>query len=196
MTREGVHAVQLNIRGKNLEITETSRAMVAEKLSRLERYRDDLTEATVELSYEKAKSAQDRYHIDVSLLAEGSLLLRAEARGAELRTALDTLVDVAYRQAVKQKERLQQRSKVSAAKTAAAMIASEMDSARRIPSEPTSVVVTEVVPMKPLTLDEALQDLNSQERDWLLFLDAKTSQPAVLERQGDGSFILHLPTPV
>lgn len=184
--------MQLNVRGKNLEVTESLRALVQDKLGKLDRYFGEVTEVEVELTYERTKSVQDRHHVDASLLSDGSLILRAEARGVDMRAALDNLVDVVQGRVVRHKERLQQRGKVSAAKLAAAQEASDLASiARPVPARGPGVD-TQEIDGKPLTLDEALEELASMDREWLLFVNARSGLVNVLERRG-GSYVLHTP---
>ena len=128
--------MQMVVRGKNLEVTDSVRQLVEGKLGKVDRYFEDITEAVVELSYDKnLRNAEARTHVDVSLLADGALLLRAEAHGRDLRTALDSVADVIQRRTVRHKEKLQQRGRVSAAKTVAA-IAAGLDAADAIASVP------------------------------------------------------------
>ncbi len=183
--------MQLNVRGKNLEVTESLRALVQDKLGKLDRYFDELTEVDVELTFEKTKSVQDRHHVDASLLASGSLILRAEARGVDMRAALDNLFEVVQGRVVRHKEKLQQRGKVSAAKAAAAQEAAESAPVGRLTPEP--VVNVQQIDTKPVTVDEALEELAAADQDWMVFVNARSGHVNVLERRRDGSYILHAP---
>jgi len=184
--------MQLLIRGKNLEVTESLRALVEGKLGKLDRYLGNLTEVEVELTYEKTKAVQDRNHVDVSLLADGSLLLRAEARGVDMRTALDNLADVIQGRIVRHKEKLQERGKVSAAKTAAAVVAAEMEGPALAERE-RPVVETQQIEMKPLSVEEALDEMSMVGRDWFLFINADSGQVNLLQRRADGNYTLFVP---
>ena len=193
--------MQLVVRGKNLEVTDSVRQLVDGKLGKVDRYFEDITEAVVELSYDKnVRNADARTHVDVSLLADGALLLRAEAHGRDLRTALDSVADVIQRRTVRHKEKLQQRGRVSAAKTVAA-IAAGLDAADAIASVPldedeeeegVQVEQREIL-AKPLTVDEALESIFDSDADVLAFINATTDQVNVLHRQPDGRYFLLVP---
>jgi putative sigma-54 modulation protein len=194
--------MQLVVRGKNLEVSDSLRQLVEGKLGKVDRYFEDITEAVVELSYDKnLRNAEARTHVDVSLLANGALLLRAEAQGRDLRTALDSVADVIQRRTVRHKEKLQQRGRVSAAKTVAA-IAAGLDAADAIASVPLeddedeeeSVRIEQrEILAKPLTVDEALESMYDSDDVVLAFINATTDQINVLHRRDDGHYILYVP---
>ncbi len=52
--------MQLIIQGKNIEVTDRLREYVEKKVSRLDRYMPNITEARVELSTESTRSAEHR----------------------------------------------------------------------------------------------------------------------------------------
>ncbi len=185
--------MQLVIRGKNLEITESLRAMVEDKFAKLDRYLDNLTEVDVELTYEKTRTVEGRNHADVSLLADGALILRAEANGVDMRAALDNLSEIIQNRMTRRKEKLQGRGKVSAAKTAAAEIAASM--AAETVARGTPRVQTEEIEMKPLSVEEAIDEMPLSGRDWFLFINADSGQANLLRRGPDGNYTLYVPAP-
>ena len=191
--------MQVIIRSKNLEVNEHLRALVEGKLSKLSRYLENLTEVDVELSYEKTRSAEDRLHVGVSLRADGSPLLRAEARAADVRSALDEVADVVQRRAVRHKERLQDRGKVSAAKTLAAIVAAALEDSSGTDAPAAPAIETQSIEMKPLTVDDALDEMSLSGsplgRDLFLFVNADTGQANILQRRPDGGFTVYVPSP-
>ncbi len=71
--------MKLIIHGRNIEMTDRLREYVEKKVSRLDRYMSDITEARVELATESARSAEHRQDAQLTLRAKGKLL-RAEER--------------------------------------------------------------------------------------------------------------------
>ena len=194
--------MQLVVRGKNIEVTDSLRQLVEGKLGKVDRYFEVITEAVVELSYDRnLRNAEARTHVDVSLLADGALLIRAEAQGRDLRTALDSVSDIIQRRTVRHKEKLQQRGRVSAAKTVAA-ISAGLDAADAIASVPLeegedeeeSVRIEQrEILAKPLTVDEALESMYESDAEVLAFINATTDQINVLHRQSDDRYVLYVP---
>ena len=52
--------MQLIVQGKNIEVTDRVREYIEKKVSRLDRYLPNITEARVEVSTESARSAEHR----------------------------------------------------------------------------------------------------------------------------------------
>ena len=59
--------MQLNVSGKNLEVTDSLREYVEKKIGRLDRYLPTITDARVELSVENTRAAKDRQVAQVTL---------------------------------------------------------------------------------------------------------------------------------
>lgn len=188
--------MQITIRSKNIGVSESLRNLIERKLGRLERFFDDLSSVDVELSREPTKSQRDSNRIEVSLHSGRRLLARAEARDDDIRSALDSVADVLQVQIVRHKEKLKERGKVSAAKTVAAMTASESSSNLESDGDETPVIVTQPIEMKPQTVEEAADELIASGSPWLLFIDARTGQVCVLESQADGSVVHYEAVPV
>lgn len=181
----------ITVRGKNLEITESLRRLVEEKLGRMDRFYDGLTEANVELTAEKTKSVNSRNHVDVSLLASGNLILRAEAHGVDMRTAVDNITDIVQKQLVRLKERLHDRQNVSVAKTIGEAVST--DYRRENPrDEPEARIMTETIDNKPMSVEEAVDEMRLAGQDYLIFFNSDTNQVNVLARTSEHNYVLYI----
>lgn len=92
--------MQLNLTGHHVEITDALRAYVAEKLQRLERHFDHVSNAHVILSVEKT-----RQKAEATINATGNQL-HADAVEEDMYAAIDALADKLDRQIKKHKEKL------------------------------------------------------------------------------------------
>ena len=91
--------MQLNISGHHIDVTDSLKSYVIEKLQRLERHYDHITNAHVILSVDKLKQrAEATVHIS------GAEVF-ADADCADLYAAIDKLVDKLDRQILKYKEK-------------------------------------------------------------------------------------------
>jgi putative sigma-54 modulation protein len=184
--------VQVTIKGKNLEITESLRSLVEDKFGRLDKYSDDLTEIRVELTHERTKAAVDRNHIDAMLMASGSQILRAEARGIDMRAAIDTLFETVQGQLLRHKERLHDRSRASAAKTAGEIVSGEMRRANPL-DMPDHVILTEPIEVKPMSVAEAVDEMRLSGDDILVFVNSDSDQVNVLRMADQRHFTIYVP---
>jgi putative sigma-54 modulation protein len=92
--------MQLNISGHHVDISDALRSYVNEKLSKLERHYDNMTNVHVVLSVEKLQNrAEATIHV-----AGGELF--ADADCDDMYAAIDALVDKLDRQLIKHKEKV------------------------------------------------------------------------------------------
>ena len=96
--------MQLIITGKNLEVSEPLRAYVQDKIGKLDRYMDSISEANVELSIAKTNSSLDSQVVEVTLRSKNPIL-RAEQRSADMRAAIDAVRDKLQRQISRYKKK-------------------------------------------------------------------------------------------
>ncbi len=94
-------SMQLNLSGQHIEITEALRNYVSNKMERLERHFDHVTNMHVVLSVEKL-----RQKAEATLHVSGANLF-ANAEHEDMYAAIDALTDKLDRQIKKHKEKLQ-----------------------------------------------------------------------------------------
>ena len=92
--------MQLNISGHHVDVTDALRSYTSEKLSRLERHFDHITNAHVVLSVEKL-----RQRAEATIHVSGAELF-ADADADDMYAAIDMLADKLDRQVLKHKEKL------------------------------------------------------------------------------------------
>ena len=93
--------MQVNISGQHLEVTEPLRSYVNEKLERLERHFDKITNVQVILSVDKLEQK-----VEATLHIPGDKVV-ANAVDADMYAAIDSLTDKLDRQLKKHKEKTQ-----------------------------------------------------------------------------------------
>ena len=85
--------LDVEIYGRNMEITDRIRDYVDKKVSKLDRYLPGIDEARVDLSYERsARSAADRQVAQITVRGKG-FILRSEERADDIFAALDIALD-------------------------------------------------------------------------------------------------------
>ena len=96
--------MELQIHGRNVEITDQVRKHVQQKLGQLSRHLPGLSRATVELAPESTRAKKDRVVAQVTLDLSGSIL-RAEQRAANTSSAINSVVEVLTRRIERYKSR-------------------------------------------------------------------------------------------
>lgn len=95
--------MQLNLTGHHVDITDALRSYVDEKMQKLERHFDHVTNVHVILSVEKLQQkAEAKVHVS------GADVF-ADATHEDMYAAIDSLIDKLDRQVIKHKEKIQAR---------------------------------------------------------------------------------------
>ena len=184
--------MQLLIKGKNVEVTDAMRAHVEKKMGRLDRYLDSITTTEVEISTEKTRAASDRYAVQVTMFANGTIL-RGEERGQDVLAAVDSVVDVMQRRLSHYKGKLYRRGRgtvpkevLAEAVATTASDASEPEEAEE-PHEP-KVVRIKRIAMKPMSVAEAADQMELLGHDFFLFFNSSTNTTSVIYRRHGGDY--------
>jgi putative sigma-54 modulation protein len=91
--------MQITISGQQVEITESLRTYVSEKVGRIQKHFDHVINTSVVLHVQK-----NRHMAEATIHARGATL-HADAEGGDMYAAIDSLVDKLDRQMRKHKER-------------------------------------------------------------------------------------------
>lgn len=102
--------MQVNISGHQLDVTDPLRDYVEEKLNRLERHFDRITNVQVIMSVDKLKQK-----VEATLHVAGGEVV-ANAEHEDMYAAIDLLVDKLDRQLIKHKEKQVERQQGAAAR--------------------------------------------------------------------------------
>ena len=94
--------MQITVSGQQMEITDPLRNYVTDKLSRIQKHFDHVTNTTVVLHHEKKKN---RHHAEATINAKGAQL-HANSEGADMYAVIDALADKLDRQVLKHKDKL------------------------------------------------------------------------------------------
>ncbi len=86
-------AIEVEVYGRNMEVTDRINDYVAKKVTKLDRYLPGIEEARVDVAYIKsARSASDRQVAQITVRGKG-FILRSEERADDIFSALDTALD-------------------------------------------------------------------------------------------------------
>lgn len=89
--------MQLRVKGKNLEVSDSIRAYAERKLAKLERQLDDLAEVELELAVERNPSIAANQVAEVTVRMKGHTL-RAREASPDMKASIDELTEKLLRQ--------------------------------------------------------------------------------------------------
>jgi putative sigma-54 modulation protein len=174
--------MELQIAGTNMELAPDVRRYVERKLGKLNRHLRNIIDIKVEISEEKTKSPEQHYLVRVTVSGEaGGAVFHGEERGEDLFRAIDKVVNVLTRQLEHHKGKLHKKGRGSS------LARGELKGAVG-PAEPTSKVVkTKRFDVKPMSVDEAIEQMEILGHSFFLFFDADAKKVKLLYRRNDGN---------
>jgi putative sigma-54 modulation protein len=164
--------MQAIISTRGLSISKTYKDALTRRLAKLEPMFPKIVEMKIVLSKEK-----HRRTAALTLVAKHRTF-RSEETAGDLESAVDMAVDALGRQVREMKDRLKNRKAAAAPRRAPAP-----ESARQ--AEDLDVVVSRV-PLKPMSLDDAVEQFRTSDDEFFVFANAVTDAVGVLYRRRDG----------
>jgi len=194
--------MELTFRSRHVTVTDSLREYTSRKLSRLGRYLPLVDEAVVELKQEGGENAR-RYVVQLTVNCNGTYL-RAEERGSRLLPAIDAAADVLSHQARRYKEKVYHSDKHVKARGAALVgkVAEpeevEEEEEGEEEDQEIEIVLGRVVRVKrfgvkPMSEEEAIEQMELLHHDFFLFFDADADTYALLYRRRDGDYGMIIP---
>jgi len=188
--------VDIVVRGRNVEVPDHYRQHVAEKLARVERYDQRIFRADVELLHEKnPRQSEICQRVEITCRARGPVV-RVEACAADFYKALDLAVERLARKFRQSADRRRvhhgRHTPTSVAAATGALIepdafisapADEPAPDEELTDGPGQVVRIKEHPAKPMTVDQALFEMELVGHDFYLFADADGGHPSVVYRR-------------
>jgi putative sigma-54 modulation protein len=174
--------MELRIIAKNnVEVSETIQAYIERKIGKLGRYLPSIGEGKVEISREGAKMPEQRFTVQVTLDSKG-VLIRAQEKSKDIRTAIDKVANVLSKRIERYKGKLYDKGRgISFARQGAAIEAEEIEAPQR-------VVKSKRFLVKPMPVDEAINQMELLGHDFFLFIDADTERLNLLYRRQNGDY--------
>jgi putative sigma-54 modulation protein len=179
--------MQVTLKSKNRKLTPAEDEAIRRKLDRLPRYLEQISEAEVIVGSEHPHRGADQEVVQLTVRANGTLL-RAEEKDPDWSAAFDLALDKIERRIQRYKgrfDRKKRRQRLSEAM--AADLDTEMeDEADEAEARP--VVRTKRFAVVPMTLEDAVEQMELLGHTFFLFRDSESKQLGVLYRRTDGTY--------
>ena len=196
-TPEPAPNAEVVVKGRNVEIPDHFRIYVSEKLSRLERFDRTIYLFDVELDHERnRRQRKNCQHVEITARGRGPVV-RGEACADSFYAALESAVCKLENRLRRSKDRRKihygDKTPVSLHEATAAApppdtgepVADEtaLDGKALDEHEPGRIVRTKEHPAKPMTVDDALYEMELVGHDFFLFHDKQSDKPCVVYRR-------------
>jgi len=191
-------SAEVVVKGRNVEIPDHFRAYVSEKLARLERFDRTIYLFDVELDHERnRRQRKNCQHVEVTARGRGPVV-RGEACADSFYAALEAAVCKLENRLRRSKDRRKihygDKTPVSVAEATKVVAPdaflppepSEPTAEREgavVDHEPGHIVRTKEHPAKPMSVDDALYEMELVGHDFFLFHDEQSDKPTVVYRR-------------
>ena len=179
--------MEMEIRGKKLQLSSAVEAYVTKKMTKLSHLLPSIVETKVEISKEKAKSPTNRYVVQLTVNCNG-VLIRAEERQADVYAAIDAADDVMRKQISRYKGKYYLRNRRAARQRKEQEVPVQVEMVERKEKATGVVVRAKRFPIKIMTVEEASLQMELLGHDFFIFLNAETNSFSVLYRRKDGKY--------
>ncbi len=180
----------ITVKGRNIEVTDALENYVNKKLQKLDKYFNEIKEAVVTMSVQRGL-----HIIEVQLEGDGVLLRGEERRGTDMYGSIDQVVEKletrvkkfkgkrigrATEEGPKEKEIIRDQVRLEAFGAKETETTSE--------EEMPIIARTKRFPMKPMTPEEAAQQMELLHHDFFVFRNAETEDVNVVYKREDGNY--------
>lgn len=169
--------MNINIRGDKIEVTDSIKNYVKEKLVRLNKYFDEPSKIDAHILI-RVKNGEEI--IEVTIPTQ-KYTLRAEESNADLYAAIDLVVDVLERQIRKNKTKLNKHRNEDIIGFAFVQESEELE-------EESSIVKRKNIETKPMDEEEAILQMELLGHDFFVFKNIDEECISVLYKRKDGNY--------
>lgn len=172
-----------NVRGENIEVTPAIREYAEKKISKLERYFNNVPEATAHVNLKVYSDKTAKVEVTIPL---PYLVLRAEETSIDLYGSIDLVVDKLERQVRKYKTKINRKSREKGFDMTAEI--SQLEEQVDENNGQLEIVRTKRLSLKPMDSEEAVLQMNMLGHNFFIFEDAETNGTSIVYRRKDGKF--------
>jgi len=165
--------MKMTVSGKQMTVRPSLRDLTERKLSKFDRFFGDDGEAIVCFS-----CRHDLQYVEITIYYGGTIF-RCEEGAQTFQCAIDEALESLERQIRKNKTRLEKRLRSGAFDPIPDEAEEEEDEFR---------IRTKYIPVKPMSVEEAILQMNLLGHQFFVFRDAETEGPCVVYRRKDGDY--------
>lgn len=176
--RQAQH-MKINIIGRQLNVYDDTKALIEEKLAKLDKFFGGEGNATVTLTRSHGNSL-----LEITIKAAGTLF-RSEVEADSFRDALDRAVENIERQIRKNKTKLKRRLRDGGIES----FGENLDWAgAELDEEETVVIKKKRFEYTPMSVEEAILQMNLLGHSFFVFNDPQTDKTCVVYKRKDGNY--------
>ena len=169
--------MRLQVKGKNLDVTDSIRTYAEQKLKKLDKQLNEATEVELELAVEKNPSIADDHIAEATIWTKGPVL-RARESSTDMKASIDQLVDKLMRQAQRYREKRRDHRPRNG---------NHGPEGASMPTDP-QIVKSKQFAMTPMSAEEAVLQLELVGHDFFVFQNGDSGNVNVVYRRKGGGY--------
>lgn len=168
--------MKVTIIGRQMNVWDEMKLTIENKLAKLDKYFDDDCEAVATLSCKR-----NLKNLEITITAY-STIFRSEAEDDTFRNALDKVIYSIERQIRKNKTRLAKRLRSGAFDSGIVETGEDFEEDKEF------VIREKSFYFKPMSVEEAIMQMNLLEHEFFVFRDAASDEVCVVYKRRDGDY--------
>lgn len=166
--------MNINITARKTLVKEQFREKIEKKLSKLDRFFDSKADAIVVVTNER-----DRETVEVSIFYNG-MVYRAEKTTDDRSDSLDAVIDILFKQIVKNKTKLENKIKASAF--------DDINFEQDVEEDEFNIVKHKTFIVKGMDIQEAILRMNLVGHEFFMFQNSDTGEMNLVYRRKNGDY--------
>ncbi len=172
--------MKMNFTARQMRLFDATKEMAEKKLSRLNKFFDE--KAEIDITFSMPKNLE---RVEITIYSAG-IVFRAEEESETFAISIDSAIDALERQIRKNKTKLQKRIKDEG-------ILSAIEEYPDIEEESYSDIKVKTFSFKPMSVEEAILQMNLVGHDFFVFKDEGSSETCVVYKRKAGGYGLIVP---
>ncbi len=170
--------MKITYTARKVTLKDNFKERVEKKLAKFDKLFSADASANVVVTLEK-----NRQTVEITI-RDNSMIYRAESTMSEMNDALDKVIDILMRQIRKNKTRLEKKIKSGSIED----FFNQPDIEVADAEEDYEIVRKKQVLVKPITVDEAILEMNMVNHNFFMFINAETDSVNVVYKRADGNY--------
>ncbi len=179
--------MQTSVTFKKLDPSDALKSYVQKKVDRFDKMLDSPAEANIVLSVEKIR------HIAEITLICNRLKIHAREESENMYSSIDTLMDKIKIQIKKNKEKVKRHMSGNKQSIKNEDLVSSVAEDSALINNDQNELIIEAIDFKPMDVDDAVLELDSNKNNFFVFNNARTERVNVLYKRNDGNIGLIQP---
>ncbi len=168
--------MKITYTARKVTLRDNFKERVEKKLAKFDKLFSDDATANVVVTLEK-----NRQTVEITI-RDTNMVYRAESTMPEMNDALEKVIDILMRQIRKNKTRLEKR--IKSGKLEDLFVEAENVE----PEDEYNIIRKKQVVVKPITVEEAILEMNMVNHNFFMFINADTNEVNVVYKRADGNY--------